>query len=52
MLTKRVKWVVLIGSILCSLICVFGCSNLADNFNTTDSSEKGLNEIFSCGRDA
>ena len=41
MSTKRAKWIVLIGSILGILICVFGCANfLADNLDTKDPSEK------------
>lgn len=40
MLTKRAKWVMPIGPILGILICVVGCANLADNFNTKDPSEK------------
>jgi hypothetical protein len=40
MSAKRAKWIVLIGSIVAILICVFGCANLADNFNTKDPSEK------------
>ena len=40
MSTKRVNRYFLIGSILGVLICIFGCVNLADNFNTTDPSAK------------
>jgi len=40
MSTKRAKRYFLIGPILGILLCVFGCVNLADNFNTKDPSEK------------
>ena len=38
--TKRAKRYFLIGSILGILICVFGCVNLADNYNTKNPTEK------------
>lgn len=40
MSTKRAKWVLLTGSILGVLCCIFGCTNLASNFSTKDPTEK------------
>jgi len=40
MSTKSARWYFLVASTLISLLCIFGCANLADNFSTKNPTEK------------